>query len=84
LVEERVDGRGHEFDVSDLLRCYAGHQLVERAELLFGFHGDGLVQIVVQGRHLAEASPEQFLHSRRRRGVELGGCRQLDAKLVDA
>src|SRR5215217_5252113 len=71
LIEQGVDRRCNKLDVPDLLRGDRRHKLVKAAELLFGLHRDRLMEVVVEGGHLAKATTEQFLHGSGSIGVIL-------------
>jgi hypothetical protein len=84
FIQKSIDGRRDEFHMPHLFRRDGGHELVEGSKLLLGLHGDGLVEVVVEGRHFAEPPAEQLLHGRGGIGVELGRRRQFYLEFVDA
>ena len=66
------------------VRGDVGDEGVVRAGLVAVAEVEGLVGVVHQGRHLAEAPAEQFLDAGRRGGVLLRGTGQLDGETVDS
>ena len=62
----------------------AGHKAVKRLQLRFAAKIEALIHVIIEGRHLAILTTQQFLQ--RGGGVRIGflGRRQLGLKLVYA
>ena len=75
--EHRVDRRGDELDMAELLGRDVRHQVVERPRTLPVAEVERLERVVQPRRHLAEAATHQLLDGSRAFGVGVGRGRQL-------
>ncbi len=82
--QHRVDRRGDELDVPELLGRDAGHEVIERPGLLAAAEVKGLERVVHEGRHLAELAAQELLDHRGADRIGLRRRWQLRLKAVKA
>jgi hypothetical protein len=70
--EHRVDRRGDELDVAELLGGDVGDEVVERPRALAQAEVERLERVVHEGRHLAELAAHELLHDGGAGGVGIG------------
>ena len=82
--EHRVDRRGDELDVPELLRGDVRDQVVERPRALLEAVVERLERVVHQRRHLAELAAHQLLDGRGPGGIRGGRRRKLRLPTVNS
>jgi hypothetical protein len=82
--EHRVNRRGNEFDVTELLGGDVGDQVVERSSALPTAEVERLKRVVEESGHLSEATTHQLLDGCGASRVGVGGRRQLEGDAVNA
>ena len=75
--QHRVDGGRNEFDVSELLRSDARHQVIKRAGALAVAEVERLIRVIHERRHLAVLAPQQLLDGGSADGIRIRRGRQL-------